>query len=194
MLLQRALKRVGLVLLIASGFLCRQSLPVSAQNMPSCASGATGEQNAALQPGVDYDARLTLITFTDQCGQAVPLAVDIAANSERQETGLMNVAVLPREQGELFDMHNIAGGGEVRISFYMKDTLIPLSVAFIGADGTVRESQDMQPETLDLHTPAQPYLYAVEANQGWFDRHGILLGSHVDLSADEAQTQPQSST
>lgn len=141
------------------------------------------DNETAPQPGVDYDPRFVLITFSDQCGQPVPLAVDLAADEARQEQGLMNVAILPPDQGELFIFNNLAGGAQVQVGFWMEDTLIPLSIAFIGADGTVHEIDDMQAETTDIHTPTQPYLYAVEANLGWFAQHNIVPGSSVDLSA-----------
>jgi uncharacterized membrane protein (UPF0127 family) len=143
----------------------------------------------APRPGIDYDARYAIITFTNQCGQSVPLAVDIAADEQRRETGLMNITALPADQGELFVFSDIAHGAPVRLGFWMKDTLVPLSIAFVGTDGTVQEIQDMQPETLDNHLPALPYLYAIEANQGWFASHGIAAGSPVNLQPALAVSQ-----
>jgi len=122
------------------------------------------------------------ITFSNQCGQPEQLAVDIAADSSSQERGLMNVPSLPADQGELFDMANEAGGNEVQASFWMEDTLIPLSIAFIGKDETIHEIQDKTAGTTELHTPSQTYLYAVEANLGWFANHEVVAGSKVDLA------------
>lgn len=104
----------------------------------------------------------------------------------------MNVSVLPPDQGDLFVFNNLGGGQEIRVGFWMKDTLIPLSIAFIGKNGLVNEVQDMQAETLDLHMPAQPFLYAVEANLGWFAKNGIVAGSPVDLSPALATLAPSS--
>jgi len=111
------------------------------------------------------------------------LAVEIESNDPERSRGLMAVTSLPADQGQLFIFQDIAPNQDVRIGFWMKDTLVPLSIAFVGADGKVHEIQDMQPESLDVHMAAQPYRYAVEANQGWFARHGVTAGSTVDLSA-----------
>lgn len=159
---------------------------VRAQGSSSC------PRTRAPQPGRDYDPRYVLISFTNACGQPAPLAVDIAATDPMRELGLMNITQLPPDQGELFVFDDLANGNEVRISFWMQDTHVPLSIAFIGKDGTVHEIQDMEPETLDLHTPAAPYLYAVEANQGWFAAHDIQPGSTVDFSAALALITPPS--
>jgi uncharacterized membrane protein (UPF0127 family) len=123
----------------------------------------------------------------------VPLAVAIAATESEQERGLMDVSTLPADQGELFVFRNYGGGGEVQVGFWMEDTPIPLSIAFIGVDETVHEVQDMQAETTDVHVPRLPYLYAVEANLGWFERHKIIPGSVVNLSPALAQLSAQAS-
>lgn len=128
------------------------------------------------------------IIFTNECGENVPLSVDVASTESEQESGLMNVRDLPADEGELFAFQNLAGGGQVIVSFWMEDTPIPLSIAFIGADNEVQEIQDMQAETTNLHTPRAPYLYAVEANLNWFAEHNIIPGDSVDLSA---AMQPQ---
>jgi uncharacterized protein len=135
-----------------------------------------------------------LITFMNECGESVPLAVDVAATESEQESGLMNVSNLPEDQGELFAFQNIAGGSEVGVGFWMEDTPIPLSIAFIGADGDIHEIQEMAAETTNVHMPRAPYLYAVEANQGWFERHSILPGNRVDLSQAASQVAAVSPT
>jgi uncharacterized membrane protein (UPF0127 family) len=65
--------------------------------------------------------------------------------------------------------------------FWMKDTLIPLSIAFIDAGGKIVGIQDMQPLDETLHHSPSPYRYAVEANQGWFAERGIAVGDSVTL-------------
>ena len=171
-----------LLFAVAAGF--GRALPATADE----ATATCPIVGRAPRPGIDYDARYAVITFTNACGQPAPLRVDIAADEARQETGLMNITSLPADQGELFDFDNIAGGAPVQVGFWMKDTLVPLSIAFVSADGTVQEIQDMQPQSLDIHTPAQPYLYAIEANQGWFARNGVTAGARVDVSAALALT------
>jgi uncharacterized membrane protein (UPF0127 family) len=131
------------------------------------------------------DPRYVRISFSNDCSQPVPLYVDVAADDASEERGLMGVNPLPEDQGELFVFNNLAheiGVDQVHTSFWMKDTPIPLSIAFIGKDGTINEIQDMQAESLDLHTPSLPYLYAVEANQGWFARNAISSGDKANLA------------
>ena len=152
------------------------AVSAQAQTMPDCS-----QMPPVLQPATP--AGYAVIDFTNACGQQVPLAVDVATNSAEWQTGLMGISTLPPSQGELFDFANANGGQQVQLGFWMEDTPIPLSVAFVGIDGTLHEIQDMQPETTDVHIPAQPYLYAIEANQGWFSENGIQPGSYVNLSA-----------
>jgi uncharacterized protein len=140
-------------------------------------------QTCAAQGPLNANPSYVRITFTNQCGQPVQLAVDVAADTQSEETGLMNVASLPADQGELFDLANVDNGSQIQLGFWMEDTLIPLSIAFIGSDETIHETQDMAANTTNLHVPSAPYLYAVEANQGWFASHEIVAGSKVDLSA-----------
>jgi len=75
-------------------------------------------------------------------------------------------------------------------SFWMKDTTIPLSIAFIGKTGAIVDIQDMEPLDATLHTPSGPSLYAVEANQGWFERNGIAIGSTVNIAGTTPAPSP----
>jgi hypothetical protein len=61
----------------------------------------------------------------------------------------------------------------------MKNTILPLSIAFLADDGTVVNIEDMQPQTLDSHCSTQPVRYALEMNQGWFAKRGIKAGSKI---------------
>jgi uncharacterized protein len=144
----------------------------------ACDSGA-----AALAAEIQTQPSQAVIWFTDSSGEPVNMTVAIAATPQQQERGLMDVAALPEDRGELFDFTNVTGGRETLEAFWMCHTLIPLSVAFIGKDQTVHEIQDMRALTLDSHMPRAPYLYAVEANLGWFALHNVTAGSRVDLSA-----------
>ena len=61
--------------------------------------------------------------------------------------------------------------------FWMKNTLLPLSVAFIDDDGSVVNIDDMKPQTLDSHCSTKPVRFVLEMNVGWFDKRGIKAGS-----------------
>ena len=63
-----------------------------------------------------------------------------------------------------------------RYSFWMKNTPLPLSIAFIAADGSILNIEKMQPNTIDTHDALGDALYALEMNSGWFTRNGIKRG------------------
>ena len=81
---------------------------------------------------------------------------------------------LPSDQGMLFVYFR-----ETELSFWMKNTYIPLSVAFINSDGVIVDIQHMEPETTTSHKSKKPALYALETNKGWFKKHGIKEGDRV---------------
>jgi uncharacterized membrane protein (UPF0127 family) len=64
----------------------------------------------------------------------------------------------------------------------MKNTETPLSIAFIAADGSIRQIEDMEPRSLASVPSRRNVLYALEVNQGWFGRNGIIPGDKVDVS------------
>jgi uncharacterized membrane protein (UPF0127 family) len=85
---------------------------------------------------------------------------------------------MPEDQGMLFVFE-----GDSQHGFFMRNTLIPLSIAFVKLDGTIVEIEDMAPQTEDLHTGPEPYRYTVEANRGWFADNGISAGSRALIPA-----------
>jgi uncharacterized membrane protein (UPF0127 family) len=102
------------------------------------------------------------------------LQVEVAATPQHRQTGLMGRTQLADDAGMLFvferkDLH----------CFWMKNTLIPLSIAFLGDDGSIVNIIDMQPRTLDFHCPREPVRYALEVKRGGFQRRGIEAGSRV---------------
>ena len=68
---------------------------------------------------------------------------------------------------------------ERSVSMWMKNTLIPLSVAFIDANGQILNIEDMAPHSEQTHSSIKPAIYALETNQGWFAEHGIQRGDRV---------------
>jgi hypothetical protein len=112
-------------------------------------------------------------------GGADRLHVRIAETGQERQTGLMNVMVLAPDDGMAFVFDE-----PVTTSFWMKDTLIPLSIAFVGQDGRVVSTSDMQPceaGPCPTYAPSGPYTLAVEANLGWFADHGIAPGERARL-------------
>ena len=100
----------------------------------------------------------------------------LAENDQQRARGLMQRTDLAGHDGMLFVFPQ-----EHQPSFFMKDTLIPLSVAFIDSEGYIVDIQDMQPLDLTQHRPPKPAKYALEVNQGFFEERGIQVGNRVDL-------------
>jgi uncharacterized protein len=107
------------------------------------------------------------------------LYVDVADDVEERRRGLMGVASLPADEGMAFVFDE-----PVSSTFWMKDTLIPLSIAFLGEDDRVIGVRDMQPCEADpcpTYGVDGPYILAIEANLGWFEDHGIQAGDQAEL-------------
>lgn len=107
------------------------------------------------------------------------LRVRIAQTQAEREEGLMHVMALAPDDGMAFVFD-----GPVTDRFWMKDTLIPLSVAFVDEAGRIISVSNMDPCTADpcpTYTAPGPYTMAVEANLGWFHDHGLGVGSDVRL-------------
>jgi uncharacterized membrane protein (UPF0127 family) len=68
-----------------------------------------------------------------------------------------------------------------QMSFWMKNTLIPLSIAFIASDGRIIEIRDMQPHDLSAVKSSRSVRYALETPQGWFDRAGVKAGDVINV-------------
>ena len=95
----------------------------------------------------------------------------VAATPEQRETGLMFRKEMPQQEGMLFVFEMPA-----QQCFWMKNTVLPLSVAFIADDGTVVNTDEMVPLTLNSHCSAKPVRYVLEMNKGWFAKKGIHAG------------------
>jgi uncharacterized membrane protein (UPF0127 family) len=94
------------------------------------------------------------------------------AQTDRQRAiGLMHRKEMPQHEGMLFVFEQPA-----KQCFWMKNTLLPLTAAFVADDGTIVNLADMKPQTLDSHCSAKPVRYVLEMNQGWFARRSIKAG------------------
>lgn len=118
------------------------------------------------------------VTVSDGDSSRV-VQVEIAATPQQRQQGLMWRQALDPDWGMLFVFPGFSGGG-----FWMRNTYVPLDIAYIGADGTVQEIRAAQPLDLTILTPAKPYRYVLEVNQGWFEEHGLGVGSTVLLPAN----------
>ena len=104
----------------------------------------------------------------------VVLRAEIAASDEDRSQGLMHRKKLPDGEGMLFVFDR-----DQPLSFWMKNTLIPLSIAFIASDGRIIEIKDMQPQDTNSVKSSRSVRYALEVPQGWFSRAGVKAGDVV---------------
>ena len=102
------------------------------------------------------------------------IQVELAKSPDERSTGLMFRPSMATNDGMLFAFEQ-AG----QQCFWMKNTLLPLSAAFIADDGSVVYIEDMKPQTLDSHCSSQPVRFVLEMNQGWFAKRGIKAGSRL---------------
>ncbi|AHK78391.1 hypothetical protein M911_03465 [Ectothiorhodospira haloalkaliphila] len=154
--------------------------------MPSRPSGPSRKLLWAILVGaLLLTACLPLLRYSPPADAGAPLLlpltigehtvmVEVAADPASRRQGLMFREHLPEGQGMLFVWPR-----EARYGMWMKNTLIPLDVAFISADHRIIEIMTMQPETTDSHTASEPVRFALEVNAGWFERHGIEPGDEV---------------
>jgi hypothetical protein len=102
------------------------------------------------------------------------IRVEIADTEEKRSTGLMNRKSLDYDSGMLFVYQS-----DRKLSFWMKNTLIPLSIAFISSDGTIKEILDMEPLSLNPVVSRYSVRYALEVNRGYFEEKNIKPGDKV---------------
>lgn len=108
----------------------------------------------------------------------------VASNAEQRQIGLMFRKDMPQHEGMIFVFEQ-----PTKQCFWMKDTLLPLTAAFVADDGTIVNLADMKPQTLDGHCSNKPVRYVLEMNQGWFTKKGIKAGSKLQGSPFQAQRQ-----
>jgi uncharacterized membrane protein (UPF0127 family) len=99
------------------------------------------------------------------------IQAEVAQTDEQRQMGLMLRKEMAAHEGMLFVFDEPAVH-----CFWMKNTLLPLSIAFLADDGTIVNIADMPPQTTDSHCPAKAVRYALEMNQGWFAKRGIKAG------------------
>ena len=128
-----------------------------------CSGGATAQPAPQLElPRVTLSAGMHLIQ------------AQVAATPDQRSIGLMSRREMPANEGMLFVFER----PEVQC-FWMKNTLLPLTAAFVADDGSVVNLADMKPQTTDSHCSTQPVRYVLEMHQGWFDKRGIKAGSRL---------------
>ena len=129
-------------------------------------------------PTTSVDAEGPLVVIETEAGE-VEVAVEVADDDEERQLGLMNRESLPADAGMIFLFEEDSSGG-----FWMKNTLIPLSIAFADASGTILRILDMEPceaDPCEIYDPGVFYRTALEVNMGAFDRLGVEEGDRLRL-------------
>jgi len=164
--MRRALYTLALVLLLAGCGGTQDAAPDSS----GASKTESGETTAS--------SSLPTVTIDSSGGEPVEVRVEIADDDAERAQGLMNRESLGEERGMLF----VFPDEEIR-SFWMRDTLIPLSIAYIDSEGRIVDLQDMK--ALDDDPPsyvsAEPAQYALEVNRGFFRERGVEVGDRVEL-------------
>ena len=135
--------------------------PVAAAALLSLVACGAGAQNARF-PTIQLSAGMHLIQ------------AEVAATDPQRQQGLMFREKMANNHGMVFvfDQPNPQ-------CMWMKNTPLPLSVAFIDADGKIINIEDMQPKTLESHCSTKPAKYALEMNLGWFKQKNVKPGSAI---------------
>nr|WP_315429966.1 DUF192 domain-containing protein [uncultured Albidiferax sp.] len=105
----------------------------------------------------------------------------LALTPDQRQIGLMFRKEMPQQEGMLFVFEQPATQ-----CFWMKNTILPLSAAFVEDDGTIANLADMKPQTTDSHCSTKPVRYVLEMNVGWFAKKGIKAGSKLGGKPFEA--------
>jgi len=109
----------------------------------------------------------------------IVVCAKLALTSQEQERGLMFLESLGDNDGMLFEYKQPGA-----LSFWMKNTLIPLSIAFIDysgtCTGTIVDIQNMEPNSLQLHRAPKLVRAGLEVNHGWFERQGVQVGDQIN--------------
>ena len=122
-----------------------------------------------------------IVTIRRSNGVVERLHVWVADDDAERARGLMGVTELLPSQGMAF----LFDGPSIE-SFWMKDTLIPLSVAFVDNRGgivTIREMEPCRSDPCPTYSSDAPYVMAIEANRGWFENNGVRIGDPASLEA-----------
>lgn len=102
------------------------------------------------------------------------LNVEVARSPQEHSIGLMFRKSMPTNDGMLFIFDRPG-----QQCFWMKNTLLPLSIAFISDDGNIANIDEMKPQTLDSHCSTKDVRYVLEMNSGWFAKRGIKAGTKI---------------
>ncbi len=119
----------------------------------------------------------TVSVMSASGGSPVHVEAEVASTQAQRQQGLMFRTEMAENRGMLFLFRQDTRGG-----FWMKNTHLPLTIAYIGSDGTIQELREGVPfDEQNILTPEKAYRYVLEMNSGWFERHNLGVGDTVEL-------------
>ena len=143
--------------------------PILARTLATVALGLALVQTAAAQESPQLNLpRVKLSAGMHQ------IDAQVAQTPAQRQIGLMHRREMPQHEGMLFVFEQPATQ-----CFWMKNTLLPLTAAFIADDGTIVNLADMKPQTEDSHCSTKPVRFVLEMNQGWFGKKNLKAGSRL---------------
>lgn len=120
----------------------------------------------------------TCRTYIISKNNKINIDIELAMNRKEKNTGLMFRKELEENKGMLFVYKS-----DQYLSFWMKNTYIPLSIAYCDKDGVIKQILQMKPLDISVTYPSMyPVRYALEMNQGWFKRNKITIGDRINLN------------
>ena len=125
-------------------------------------------------PALAQDAPQTNLPRVKLTASMHIIDAQVAQTTDQRTIGLMFRKDMPQHEGMLFIFEQASG-----LCFWMKNTLLPLTAAFVADDGTIVNLADMKPQTTDSHCASKPVRYVLEMNQGWFAKRGFKAGSKL---------------
>jgi uncharacterized membrane protein (UPF0127 family) len=169
-----------IALLLLAG--CKQTLD-TASSKPDRPIQTT--RNSRVETTAETAPKPRIVTIYTSSGKKVKVPVEIADTEAEREKGLMYRTTLAENRGMLFVYPD-----EGTLVFWMKNTLIPLSIAFMDSEDRILDIQTMKPVGLEQTVPdaklpryvsAKPAQYALEVNRGFFKEHGVKVGDRAKL-------------
>ena len=185
--------------LLASVFFALAPLLLAQNSTPQLPESSWGSERAKPEagktPGKARDGEADLvkplqevwrIVFHNAKGQDVVLDCEVARSEKDKERGLMFRKAMAKNRGMIFVYRK-----PEEMNFWMQNTVIPLSIAYVHERLFISSIHDMKPLSLDIVSSETPVLYAVETNQGWFKSNSILPGNRMTIYKNTEEFKPE---
>ncbi len=133
----------------------------------------------ALNTFFSSESKYWIIEFLDTKGTPVSARVEVADSEDKKRTGLMFREYMPENEGMIFPYDE-----EIVLNFWMKNTRIPLSIAFVDKHYRIVKITEMFPYDLRITSSGKKAMYAIEMNRDWFKKNKIKSGSIIKIQEE----------